>query len=308
MPDLLVVNVPVSTVWTEPSAPRALDEPAVLDAPDLAAWTAAMPDESSRADLNGRTLTQLLLGDPVQVLEEAGDWVRVTAPGQPSSAHPVGYPGWMRRAHLAAVADPTPLGVAWTVVRSLTAPCRLPDGEQLTLSFGTLLVLEAAAASEVVVRLPDGRQGTLARSDVLQGGDRQTASGPAPLSAAREFVGLRYLWGGTSGWGTDCSGLVHLAFRLCGVVVPRDAKDQAVAPSLRLVPLDEVRAGDLYFFAEPGKSIHHVGFASRPVGPDADRWMLHAPGPAGLVEDAPMDQDRLRTLVSAGRFEVPGEG
>jgi hypothetical protein len=67
-----------------------------------------------------------------------------------------------------------------------------------------------------------------------------------------------------------------------------------------------VRPGDLYFFAEPEKPVHHVGFASRPVTRDGTRWMLHAPGVAGLVEEAPMDEQRLRTLVSAGRVDLDG--
>jgi cell wall-associated NlpC family hydrolase len=104
----------------------------------------------------------------------------------------------------------------------------------------------------------------------------------------------------------DCSGLVHLAFRVFGVVLPRDAHDQASAHQLRPVPLDEARPGDLYFFAEPGRPVHHVGFASQTVARDGTRWMLHAPGVAGIVEDAPMSADRVETLVSAGRVALDG--
>ncbi len=296
--DLLAVTVPVATVWTGPDAPRPVDEPAVRDVPDVAAWTAGLAEESSRADLQGRTLSQLLLGDPVQVLEDAGGWLRVAAPGQPGSGHPAGYPGWVRRAHLTVPPQPGPAGHA--LVRRLTAACTLADGEQMTLSHGTLLTIETVVASRLRVALPDGRQGTLNRSDVLIGEDEQT--GIDVLAAARTFLGVRYLWGGTCGWGVDCSGLVHLAFRLHGVVVPRDARDQAASPRLQPVPLDAVRPGDLYFFAAPGARVHHVGFASRPLAPDGTRWMLHAPGTAGYVEDAPLAEERVRTLVGAGRF------
>src|SRR5262249_2659741 len=43
---------------------------------------------------------------------------------------------------------------------------------------------------------------------------------------ARSFLGAPYEWGGLSAAGIDCSGLVHLAYRLAGVGVPRDSWQQ----------------------------------------------------------------------------------
>ncbi len=50
--------------------------------------------------------------------------------------------------------------------------------------------------------------------------------GDTPLELARTFLGTAYEWGGMSAAGIDCSGLVHMAFRLSGRVVPRDAWQQ----------------------------------------------------------------------------------
>lgn len=241
------VAVPVATVWTSPEAPRAVDAAAVADSPDLAAWVASLDAEGTperRLGLHGRTLTQLLEGEPVEVLEERDGWARVAAPWQASSADAAGYPGWVPRAQLAAAGGPVtaPPEAAWT-----------PD-------------------------------------DVLR--------------TAREFLGLRYLWGGTSPWGVDCSGLVHLSYRRQGRLVPRDASDQAADPTLERVSLDAVVPGDLYFFARPGERVYHVGFATAPLAADGTRRMLHAPE-GGLVEDAPMAADRVDRLVSAGRLS-PG--
>ena len=104
-----LVSVPVATVWTSPEAPRDLDAAALADDPDPAAWLAVLDEEGTperRLGLHGRTLTQLVRGEPAQVLEERGDWVRVAAPWQASSAHAAGYPGWVRRAHLQAASGP----------------------------------------------------------------------------------------------------------------------------------------------------------------------------------------------------------
>ncbi|GAA1233699.1 hypothetical protein GCM10009657_06520 [Oryzihumus leptocrescens] len=116
------------------------------------------------------------------------------------------------------------------------------------------------------------------------------------LEQAGRHVGLRYLWGGMSAEGLDCSGLVHRAMRELGVVVPRDADDQHDA--CEPVPLEQVRPGDLYFFAREGRRAHHVGIVTAPGR------MLHAPENDGLgvILEQDLDADRLATLAGAGRF------
>lgn len=59
-------------------------------------------------DAEGEQVTQLLPDEPVEALEEVGDWTRVVAPWQPSSLDPAGYPGWVLTAHLGEVDDPAP--------------------------------------------------------------------------------------------------------------------------------------------------------------------------------------------------------
>lgn len=304
LPDVLEVVVPVATVWTAPDAPRDIDAPAVAALPDPAAWTAGM-DAETRKGLNGRTLTQLLLGERVRVVEERGDWAEVVALDQPSSSHPDGYRGWVRRAHLATPVSQT-AGAAATVMTP-HASCDV-DGTKVELSFGTRLWVASTDDHHTSLLLPGGRTGSVSHDHLRIGRERQPMGFEADdlLATAAQFLGLRYLWGGTSAWGLDCSGLVHLTSRALGLVVPRDAFDQAEA--VEPVPLDEVAPGDLYFFARPGERIYHVGFVSRPVADDGTRWMLHAPEGGELIEDAPLAPHRRDTLVSAGRFREPDAG
>lgn len=301
MSDLREVRVPVATVWTAPDAPRDVDAAAVADLPDVVAWTAAQ-DPPTRLGLHGRTLTQLLLGEPALVLEEHDGWSRVAAVWQASSADERGYPGWVRTAHLGRPVERTAGATMFVTARSTA--CRRDDGRDLALSFGTVLWVEASDDATVTVLLPDDHRGTVARSDVrLSDTSRQPAlDRDEMLHVAGTFLGLRYLWGGTSAWGLDCSGLVHLVLRSRGVLLPRDAFDMAASTGVERVPLDAVQPGDLYFFARPGERVYHVGFVSRPVDGDGARWMLHAPEGGGLIEDAPLAPHRADTLVSAARF------
>src|SRR5687768_9705632 len=89
-----VVCVAVATLWSSPNAVRPVDEPALWVPSRPRDWVEAMSAED-RAGLNGRALTQLLLGERVTVLEVQGYWARVVAMAQPSSLDPRGYPGWI---------------------------------------------------------------------------------------------------------------------------------------------------------------------------------------------------------------------
>jgi gamma-D-glutamyl-L-lysine dipeptidyl-peptidase len=284
---LAAAKVPVSTVWSAPDAPRDIDAPAIAAQPDVAAWAKSM-DTETRLGLHGRTLTQLLFAEPVLVRSERDGWSEIVAPWQPSSQDELGYPGWVPSSHLGelpgAASDPVAVAVP-------TAPLFAePGAGQITeLSFATVLASIEHADGHTRVATPDGGSGWLA-DDILRTGPG-TAEDRLLLGA--QFLGLEYLWGGTSAYGLDCSGLVHTVGRVLGLRTPRDAHDQA--DSLENIAVEEAQPGDLYFFARPGKTVHHVGFVSA-------EGMLHASETGKRLENEPVSDDRRSTLVIAARL------
>jgi hypothetical protein len=294
-----VVDVPVTTVWAAPDSPRDVDRALAADAPDPAGWCASH-GAADRLGLNGRVLTQALLGEPADVIAERGRWTRVVLPWQPSSLDERGYPGWVPTAHLApATARHAGAGDGVAVVRPLSATLRMAGGG-LEVSCGTVLPALRRDDSEVAVALPDGDLGWLDVADVMRRAGPFTAApdAVAVTRTARQFLGMAYLWGGTSGWGVDCSGLVHLAHRVHGVRVPRDADDQRLA--LPPVDLSEVVVGDLLFFARRDQPAHHVGVVTSAGPPDRLR-MLHAPESGERVSDSVLEAQRREHLAAAAR-------
>ena len=75
---------------------------------------------------------------------------------------------------------------------------------------------------------------------------------PDPVAVAETLVGTPYLWGGRSGDGLDCSGLVQQVLACAGIAAPRDS-DQQQALGAAIADPATLKRGDLVFF--PG----HVG-------------------------------------------------
>ncbi|TRC94309.1 NlpC/P60 family protein [Mesorhizobium sp. WSM4303] len=206
--------------------------------------------------------TQVLFGDDVLVFEEAEGWAWVQAERD-------GYVGYVGATMLGARAHaPTHIVSAPRTFLYPGADLRFPIAGQLSMGSTVTVTSAAETRGTHYALLPSGEA-------LIAGHLRPLGDVAADyVSVAEMFLGTPYLWGGTSGFGIDCSGLVQLAMRMAGRNVLRDSDMQAAGLGEPLDPGPDfagLKRGDLVFWKG------HVAIMT-----DA-RDMIHANGHTMLV-------------------------
>ncbi|CAN5145906.1 C40 family peptidase [soil metagenome] len=268
-------------------------------------------------------VSQMLMGEEALVLRTAGSWLQVQTADR--------YVSWVHEGYLLRTAPADagdfrarlfgrrPPEGTWVVVqRGLVARDSADPGAPPAADLVEGARVTASSRNGALrLTLPDGttawvREGAAVPAEGLS--ERFPPTGRAILDHAAGFLGLSYLWGGTSEKGFDCSGLVQRISALHGVFLPRDSDQQARMGE----PVDAgrdgsgIRDGDLAFFAEPpGDRVTHVGILGR------GGRMLHAATTRGgvawdaLYAGAPGFSpfgERLRTWLTAIRRVAPEQG
>lgn len=205
------------------------------------------------------TVTQVLLGTPVQILETSGGWRRIRMPD--------GYTGWINGG-VRSVTE-----AEWERYRSapkiiVTAlyasaySAADPQSRQVSdLVAGCILRRDAIEGAFYRVSYPDGRCAFVKRSDARPYDawlSDCNPSGADITATAQSLSGIPYVWGGTSSKGVDCSGLTRLVYFLHGIVLPRDASQQARCGKLTddTAGFAAAAPGDLLFFGEKASDDH----------------------------------------------------
>ncbi|MCF1493360.1 peptidase P60 [Agrobacterium vitis] len=180
--------------------------------------------------------TEVLLGEEVTVFDRADGWAWVKGDLD-------GYVGYLPETAIAAIEAPPTHWV--TVPRSFlyTGPdLRYPNARTISMGSRVTVTSEAETRGTRYCLLSDGHAVIADHCRSLG-----TPAGEDYVAIAARFLETPYLWGGRSGLGIDCSGLVQLSMQMCGLNAPRDSDMQAAGLGS---PIDrsDLRRGDLIFW------------------------------------------------------------
>jgi cell wall-associated NlpC family hydrolase len=215
----------------------------------------------SAATEQADVVTQAIYGSNVTFLEEQDGWVKVRTPDD--------YTGWMPLVSLRRVpAEGRPYATTGRVaqVESLFANLYQETDVTkhrplLTVPFETRLEVVAEPDTDarrwLQVRLPDERTAWVQRGDVAFRAEPRSI--PETIELAKRFLGLAYLWGGTSSYGYDCSGFAQMLYRQRGIQIPRDTGPQSRWDGFVPVKRSKLKPGDLLFFGRSEAKVSHAG-------------------------------------------------
>jgi beta-lactamase class A len=296
----VLVSFAEISLSTTPAAPSAPSRTAVVVSAVQELFT--RPDETSPVD------DQVILGERVEILEDAAGFARVrTAAGEIAWIPERG----LRRGETEPGASAKIARVTSNFAHVYATASFTEQRPLLTVPVGATMILEEflegkksgdAGYSWARVRLPDGRIGFVAGTDVsLFPLEENRSSLPlrSPsswISFGRRFLGAPYTWGGTTPLGFDCSGLVQRIFREHGVVLKRNSYEQAFQdPQLVPVAFGALLPGDLLFFGTEDKIDHEAMWLGDGMVLQSTRHGV--PG----VQVTPLDSPFLKPLFRYAR-------
>jgi len=237
------------------------------------------------ADSSSEQISQTIWGSPVERIDESGSFAKVITEDL--------YTGWIRRSFLFPIDDDQDSAVS--TIASLFAEVLVeptPKSEILTrLTTGARIVVGRlpSVGPYIPIVIPGQTHGYVHEGHVSMTYSPKTTSlkdvtTTEPViskkilalildrisESSKLFVGVPYLWGGTTPFGMDCSGFTQLVYKVNGIQLRRDSGEQwldkrfiQIQTEIGFAATAFERADLLFFSSDPNeeKRITHVGLA-----------------------------------------------
>lgn len=251
---------------------------------------------------NGAELaSQALMGTPLKVLDKVSDFYRVQTPDN--------YIGYMTPGSFELMTDKE--FSAWKASKRYIVTAYQstlfanPDGDESNvvsdLVLGDILEYKSVKGDFVELSMADGRSGYARVKDVAEFSQwaKQDFNFELIRKTAFRMMGTPYLWGGTSVKAIDCSGFVKTSYFANGIILQRDASQQALT-GLKYECKDwaeKAQPGDLIFIGNKNGRVTHVAMYLN------DGKFIHSSGRVKLNSMNPKDDNFIDyTYLSMSRI------
>jgi len=236
-------------------------------------------------------LTESMLGDRIFLLKED------TENGYYYAQHSNGYLGWIKKDDVLRVGLPE--FQKWRRgKRAVFQRNYISQDSSLYIPIGADLPIQ----DNGMILIPGKDPASVPSEYVVIYDCNPTPIALRMLDNAKEFLGVKYVWGGVQNQGVDCSGFVNSMYRSIGIILSRDADQQFLAGEITGWRgfIEDMLPGDLLYFAAPNGRISHTGIY---VG---DGKFIHAQEPVVRYSsfrptDPEYDQKTVAKFVFAKR-------
>ncbi len=259
-------------------------------------------------DYAEESATQTLLGTPLRILEKSGGWIRAITPE--------GYIAWVSAPSIQPMneteynnwkkAERLVITTHYLLFREEPSE---KSGVVMDGVWGNIVCKAGEVGDWYKVNLPNGKMAYIPKvyaMDFKKWLDTRNISPENLVATAKQFLGFPYMWGGTSVKAVDCSGFMKTVHYLNGVILERDASQQALTGESVDISkgYNNLKTGDLLFFgskASEGRKerISHVGMY---IG---NGEFIHSSGTVrinSLITTAPNYNDVEKRLVRSQRI------
>ncbi|MEG0518204.1 MAG: C40 family peptidase [Bacteroidales bacterium] len=271
----------------------------------------------TEGEYSAESATQVTMGAPLRLLEKEGGWSRCVTPE--------GYIAWVTSGSLKEMTKgefdtytAAKKVIVTTKYATVTEQPALSSTMVSDAVWGNILLDLGVSAGMQKVALADGREGYLPVAQVEPFDQWLASRNPTAeniIATGKQFIGVPYMWGGTSIKAVDCSGFTKTVYFLNGLILARDASQQCytgddldmneyINGTQTLETLKNLQKGDLIFFgskatAQKKERITHVGIY---IG---NGIFIHSAGKVKINSLIPTDSnyyDGSKRLVRAQRI------